>query len=82
MKKLGVVLVMSHLPGLLMLQKGHNRVHKIPLEMDQQFSPSAWYDGMPGRAKIAILVKIQLKASSTPMLPIVKPTEYRMVQYL
>jgi hypothetical protein len=28
MKKLGVVLIMSHLPGILMLQKGPKRVHK------------------------------------------------------
>jgi hypothetical protein len=36
MKKLNVVLVMDHLLGLLMLQKGPNRVHKISLEVDQQ----------------------------------------------
>jgi hypothetical protein len=61
MKKLGVVLVMGHLTGLLMLQKRPKRVHKIPLEVDLQVSPSAWYNGILGRAKTAIPVKIQLK---------------------
>jgi hypothetical protein len=58
MKKLGVVLMMSHLPRLLMLQKGPKRVHKIPLEVDQQVSPSTWYDGISVQAKTAIPVKI------------------------
>jgi hypothetical protein len=58
MKKLGVVLIMSHLPRLLMLQKGPKRVHKIPLEVDQQVSPSTWYDGISVQAKTAIPVKI------------------------
>jgi hypothetical protein len=35
MKKLGVTLVMAHLPGLQMLQKGLKRIPKIPLEVDQ-----------------------------------------------
>jgi hypothetical protein len=61
MKNLGVVLVTSHLPGLLMLQKGPKMVHKISLDVVQQVSPSAWYDGIPGRAKTSIPVKIQLK---------------------
>jgi hypothetical protein len=34
MKKLGMVLVMSHLSGFLMLQKGPKSVHKVPLEVD------------------------------------------------
>jgi hypothetical protein len=62
MKNLGVVfMVMSHWPGLLMLQKGLKSVHKIPLEVALQVSPSAWYDGISGREKTAIPVKIQLK---------------------
>jgi hypothetical protein len=52
---------MGHFPGLLMLQKGPKSIHKIPLGVDQQVSPFAWYDWLPGRAKIAIPVKIQLK---------------------
>jgi hypothetical protein len=44
-----------------MLQKGPKRVHKIPLEVDQQVSPSTWYDGISVRAKTAIPVKIWLK---------------------
>jgi hypothetical protein len=48
MKKLGVVLVMGHLPGLLLLQKGRKRVHKIPLEEYQQVSPSVPQLGMMG----------------------------------
>jgi hypothetical protein len=62
MKNLGVVLVMGHLLGLLMLQKGSKRVHKIPLKVDQQVSPPIWCHGVPRRAKTAITVKcIQLK---------------------
>jgi hypothetical protein len=64
-KKLGVVLVMSHFPGLLMLQKGFKRVHTIPLEVDQQISPFTWYDGRPGRAKTAILLRYNLKTPTT-----------------
>jgi hypothetical protein len=63
MKKLGVVLVMGHFPELLMPQKGPKRVHKIPLEVDQQENPSTWYDGIPGRAQTAIPIKI--KTSTT-----------------
>jgi hypothetical protein len=61
MKKLDIVLVMDHLPGFLMLQNGPQRPHEIPLEVDQQVSPFTWYNGIRGRAKIAIPVKIQLK---------------------
>jgi hypothetical protein len=60
MKHLGVTLVMGHLPGLLMLQKGLKMVYIIPLEVYQQVSPSALYNGIPGRAETAICVKIQL----------------------
>jgi hypothetical protein len=58
MKNFSAVLVTSHLPGLLMLQKGSKRAHKISLEVGQQVSPSTWYNGIPGRAKTAIPVKI------------------------
>jgi hypothetical protein len=64
MEKFGIVLIMGHLPRLLVLQKGSKRVHKIPLEVDQQVSPPAWYDGIPRRAKTAIPDKIQLKDSN------------------
>jgi hypothetical protein len=60
MKKLGGVLVMGHWLRLLVLLKGPKRVHKIPLEVNQQLSPSA-YNGITGRAKTAIPVRIQLK---------------------
>jgi hypothetical protein len=56
-----MVLPMGHAPELLMLQKGLQRAHKIPLEVNQQVSPSTWYDGIPARAKIAIPLKVQLK---------------------
>jgi hypothetical protein len=61
MKTLGVVLVMGHLPGALMLQIGSKRFHKIPLEVDQQVSPSTMCDGIPGRAKTAIPVRCSSK---------------------
>jgi hypothetical protein len=56
-----MVLVMGHLSGLLILQKRPQRAHKIPLEVNQKVSPSAWYNGIPGWAKSAVPVKIQLK---------------------
>jgi hypothetical protein len=52
---------MGHLPGLLILQQGPQRAHEIPLEEDQQVSPFIWCDGIPGRAKTAIPIKIQFK---------------------
>jgi hypothetical protein len=39
MKKLGVFLVMGHLPGVLMLTKGPKRVRKIPLEVGNEEAP-------------------------------------------
>jgi hypothetical protein len=56
-----MVLMMGHLPGPLMLQKGAQRAHEISVEVDQQVSPSAYYDRVPVEAKTAISVKIQLK---------------------
>jgi hypothetical protein len=60
-KKLDMVLVMGHLPKFLILQKGPQRAHEIPLEVDQQVSTSAWKNGILGRAETAIPIKIQLK---------------------
>jgi hypothetical protein len=61
METLSMVLVMGHLPGLLVLQKGHQRAYETLLEVDQQVSPSAWYDEITRKAKTAIPVKTQLK---------------------
>jgi hypothetical protein len=61
---LGMVLVMGHLPGLLMLLKEPQKTHEIPLEVGQQVCPSAWYDGIPGMSKTVIPIKIQLRDSN------------------
>jgi hypothetical protein len=44
-----------------MLQERPQKGHQIPLEVDLTVGPSAWYNELPGRVKVATPIKAQLK---------------------
>jgi hypothetical protein len=65
MRELSMGLLMGHLPGLLMLQKGPQRAHEIPLEVNQQVRPLCLVSWDTQKGKTVIPVKIQLKDPQT-----------------